>query len=147
MKRPNYILKKFIPRIKELVEAGEFVQIYPEEEMWFNYRKPRPCKRGTYLFAAQASAPVVPIFVEMIDTDKDDNEQFVKLKYVVHVLDIIYPDPKKSERANSIEMAQKDYAERVAMYEKVYGKKLDYKFSYSDIAGYKRGIKSASGKK
>ncbi len=147
MKRPNYILKKFVPRLKDLVEAGNFVQIYPEEELWFNYRKPRPCKRGTYLFAAQAGAPVVPIFVEMIDTDKDDNDQFVKLKYVVHVLDIIYPDPKKSDRQNSIEMAKKDYEERVEIYEKVYGKKLDYKFNYSDIAGYKRGIKKTSGDK
>lgn len=141
LKRPNYLIKKFVPRVRELVNAGEFVQIYPEEELWFNYRKPRPCKRGSYLFAAQVGAPVVPIFVEMIDLDKDDNEQFVQLKYVVHVLDIIYPDPTKSHKQNSIEMAEKDYAERVACYEKCYGKKLDYKFSYADIAGYKKGIK------
>ncbi|MBR0134431.1 1-acyl-sn-glycerol-3-phosphate acyltransferase [Candidatus Saccharibacteria bacterium] len=147
MKRPNYILKTFIPRVKELVEAGEFVQIYPEEELWFNYRKPRPCKRGTYLFAAQAKAPVVPIFVEMIDTEKDDNDQFKELKYIVHVLDPIYPDPKKSDRQNSIDMAKQDYDERVACYEKVYGKKLDYKFSYSDIAGYDKGLKKTSSDK
>jgi 1-acyl-sn-glycerol-3-phosphate acyltransferase len=143
MKRPNYILKTFIPRVKELIEAGEFVQIYPEEELWFNYRKPRPCKRGTYLFAAQANAPVVPIFVEMIDTDKDDNAQFKELKYVVHILDIIYPDPDKSDRQNSIDMAKQDYEERVACYERVYKKKLDYKFSYSDIAGYNKGLKKS----
>lgn len=147
MKRPNYILKTFIPRVKELIEAGEFVQIYPEEELWFNYRKPRPCKRGTYLFAAQANAPVVPIFVEMIDTDKDDNDQFKELQYIVHVLDPIYPDPNKSDRQNSIDMAKQDYDERVECYEKAYHKKLDYKFSYSDIAGYGPGLKKiASGK-
>ena len=144
MKRPNYILKTFMPRVKELVEKGEFVQIYPEEELWFNYRKPRPCKRGTYLFAAQANAPVVPIFVEMIDTDKDDNDQFKELQYIVHVLDPIYPDPKKSDRQNSIDMAKQDYDERVACYEKAYGKKLDYKFSYSDIAGYDKSLKKTS---
>ena len=146
LKRPNYIIKKFTPRIKELVNAGEFVQIYPEEEMWFNYRKPRPCKRGTYLFAAQVGAPVVPIFVEMVDLDEDDNEQFKKLKYIVHVLDVIYPDSEKSHKQNSKEMAEKDYEERVACYEKCYRKKLDYKFDYSDIAGYKVK-KSSSGKK
>ena len=137
VKAPNYILKKFVPRIKELIGAGEFVQIYPEEELWFNYRKPRPCKRGTYLFAAQANAPVVPIFVEMIDLDKDDNEQFKKLKYVVHVLEPIYPEKKLNNKQNSIKMAEKDYAERVECYEKCYGKKLDYKYSKWDIAGLK----------
>lgn len=141
LKRPNYLLKTFIPRVKELAEAGEFIQIYPEEELWFNYRKPRPCKRGTYVFAAQANVPVLPIFIEMIDTDEPDNEQFNKLKYVVHILDPIYPDPEKTERQNSIEMAAKDYEERVEAYEKAYGKKLDYKFSYSDIAGYKKSSK------
>lgn len=137
VKAPNYILKKFVPRVKKLVKAGEFVQIYPEEEMWFNYRKPRPCKRGTYLFAAQVGAPIIPIFVQMEDLDKDDNEQFKKLRYVVHVLDPIYPDKKKSARENSIWMAEKDYEQRVACYKKCYGKKLDYKYSKWDIAGLK----------
>ena len=143
-KSPNYILKTFIPQIKRMVEAGQFIVIYPEEELWFNYRKPRPCKRGTYLFAAQANAPVVPIFIEMQDTDEDDNEQFVKLDYTIHILKPIYPDPKKSHKENSKIMAEQDYNERKEAYEQAYGKKLNYKFSYSDIAGYKPGIKTSS---
>ncbi len=137
VKAPNYILKQFMPRVKELTAAGEFLQIYPEEEMWFNYRKPRPCKRGSYLFAAQANVPVVPIFVEMIELDKDDNEQFKKLKYVVHVLKPIFPNKKLSDKENSVKMAEKDYVERVECYEKCYGKKIDYKYSKWDIAGLK----------
>jgi 1-acyl-sn-glycerol-3-phosphate acyltransferase len=143
-KSPNYILKTFIPKIKSMIENGDFIVIYPEEELWFNYRKPRPCKRGTYLFAAQAGAPVVPIFIEMQDTDEDDNEQFVKLDYTIHILEPIYPDPEKSHKENSKNMAEQDYQERKEAYEQAYGKKLDYKFSYSDIAGYKRGIKKSS---
>lgn len=143
-KSPNYILKTFVPKIKSMVEKGDFIVIYPEEELWFNYRKPRPCKRGTYLFASQANAPVVPIFIEMQDTDEDDNEQFVKLDYTIHILEPIYPDPEKSHKENSKIMAERDYQERKDAYEQAYGKKLDYKFSYSDIAGYKRGIKKSS---
>jgi 1-acyl-sn-glycerol-3-phosphate acyltransferase len=134
-KGPNYITKEFLPELKALVDKGEFVLIYPEEEMWYNYRKPRPCKRGSYLFAAMADAPVVPVFVEIIDTGKKDNEQFNLLKFVAHVLDPIYPDPKKSAKENSREMAEKDYKQRVEAYEKAYGEKLDYKFSYKDIVG------------
>ena len=80
----------------------------------------------------------------MQDTDEDDNEQFVKLDYTIHILEPIYPDPKKSHKENSKAMAEQDYQERVAAYERAYGKKLNYKFSYSDIAGYKPGIKKTS---
>ena len=134
-KGPNYITKEFVPELKELTDNGEFVLIYPEEEMWYNYRKPRPCKRGSYMFAAMAKAPVVPIFVEIVDTGKKDNDQFNLLKFVAHVLDPIYPDEHKSVKENSKEMAAKDYAQRVEAYEKAYGKKLDYSFSKDDIAG------------
>ena len=136
-KGPNYIAKEFIPELKQLVNRGEFVLIYPEEEMWLNYRKPRPGKRGTYMFAATIGAPIVPVFVEMIDTGKDDNGQFNKLKFVVHVLDPIYPSKDKSVRENSKEMAERDYQQRVAAYEKYYGAKLDYNFTADDVVGLK----------
>ena len=134
---PNYIIKHFIPELKKLIKQGEYVLIYPEEELWFNYRKPRPSKRGTFLFASQANVPVIPCFVEMQDSGKDDNGQFNLLNYTVHVLNPIYPDPDKSHKQNSIDMAAQDYAEKIAAYEAAYGKKLSYKFSYDDIAGYK----------
>lgn len=133
---PNYIIKKFTPQLKKLIKQGEFVLIYPEEELWFNYRKPRPSKRGTFLFASQANAPVIPCFVEMQDTGKKDNAQFNKLAYTVHVLDPIYPDPTKSHKTNSRNMAEQDYAQKCQAYEQAYGKKLNYKFTYDDIAGY-----------
>ncbi|MBQ8157132.1 1-acyl-sn-glycerol-3-phosphate acyltransferase [Candidatus Saccharibacteria bacterium] len=134
---PNYIVKTFLPELKRLLAAGEFILIYPEEELWFNYRKPRPSKRGTFLFASQANVPVIPCFVEMQDSGLRDNDQFNKLDYTVHVLDPIYPNPNESHRANSKQMAAKDYAQKIAAYETAYGKKLDYKFSYDDIAGYR----------
>ncbi len=140
-KSPQFILKRFMPELKRLLDKGECILIYPEEEMWFNYRKPRPCKRGTYMFAAGAGVPVVPCFVEMIDLDEPDNEQFNQVRYVVHVLDPIFPDTDKSDRENSKRMAEQDYEEKKAAYEAAYGKKLNYKFSYDDIAGW-RGKKN-----
>ena len=133
---PNYIIKHFMPELKDKIDKGDFVLIYPEEELWFNYRKPRPSKRGTFLFASQVGAPVIPCFVEMQDTDKKDNDQFNLINYTVHVLDPIYPDPKKSHKENSKIMAEQDYKAKVAAYEAANGKKLNYKFSYKDIAGY-----------
>ena len=39
-----------------------WVLIYPEQEMWFNYRKPRPPKRGSYFYAAEAEVPIILVF-------------------------------------------------------------------------------------
>ncbi len=137
-KGPNYIIKTFKPELKKVLDKNNYVLIYPEEEMWFNYRLPRPCKRGAYEFAAENNVPVISCFVEIIDKEEDDNEEFKEVEYVVHVLKPIYPDSSKSIRENSKIMAEIDYKQKVEAYEKAYNKKLDYTFSYQDIAGYKK---------
>lgn len=105
--------------------------------MWLNYRKPRPPKRGAYLYAAKFNVPIISCFVEMVDTDKDDTKEFKKVKYVLHILDPIYPDPEKNERDNSFDMMRRDYMQKKEAYEKAYGKPLEYAFEPSDIAGWK----------
>ncbi len=137
-KGPNYIIKTFIPELKRVLNKNNYVLIYPEEEMWFNYRKPRPCKRGAYQFAAESGKPIISCFTEIRDTAKDDNDEFKEVKYIVHVLKPIYPDKNKSVRENSKIMAEIDYKQKKEAYEKCYHKKLDYTFSYEDIAGYKK---------
>ena len=134
----SYLNDKFKPELFNLLKKDEFILIYPEQEMWNNYRKPRPCKRGAYQFASEANVPVISLFTELVDTGISDDKNFNKLKYVVHVLDIIKPDENLSVRQNSIEMSKKDYELKVKAYEKAYNKKLDYTFDYSDIAGLKK---------
>ena len=97
--------------------------------MWFNYRKPRPCKRGAYLYAVKFNVPVISLFVE----------QLVKSTHLhtfkVHVLPVIYPDRQLDERTASLRMQHTDYEQKCAAYVKVYGKKLTYDFEDGDIAG------------
>ncbi len=137
-KSPNYIIKTFREELQKILDKKNYVLIYPEEEMWFNYRKPRPCKRGAYQFASECQVPIISCFVEIRDLDKEDNEEFNEVEYIVHVLDPIYPNPQKSIRENSQLMAQKDYEQKKAAYEKAYHTKLDYTFSLNDIAGLKK---------
>ena len=137
-KGPNYIINTFKPELKKVLDKNNYVLIYPEEEMWFNYRKPRPCKRGAYQFAAEANVPIISCFVEIRDTERIDNEEFKEVEYIVHVLKPIYPDKKKSARENSKIMAEIDYKQKKEAYEKAYNKKLDYTFSYEDIAGFRK---------
>ena len=133
---PRYLSHEFLDVLGGLLKNKEPILIYPEQEMWFNYRKPRSLKRGAYLFAAKLQAPVVCCFVEMVALPKKDTKEFKKVRYVLHILDTLYPDPEKNPRQNSIDMCKKDYELKKAAYEKAYGKPLTYDFSYDDIAGW-----------
>lgn len=132
----NYMANDFFKIIKDIMAKKQFLLIYPEEEMWFNYRKIRPLKRGAYHYAAKCGVPVVSCFVEIQNLKEKENEEFFKTKYVVHVLTPIFPDPNLSIYDNSIAMMTKDYEQKKEAYEKAYGKKLEYKFTPDDIAGW-----------
>ncbi len=138
---PRYLAKGFLSVLKErLVEKKHAVLLYPEQEMWFNYRKPRPPKNGAYFYAAKLNVPIISCFVEMVDLEEDDTEEFKKVKYVLHVLDVLYPDPDKTVRENTEELSSLDFGLKKKCYEEVYGKKLTYTFENSDIAGWKNKL-------
>ena len=138
---PRYLARDFLSVLKEkLVLRKEAVLLYPEQEMWFNYRKPRPPKGGAYFFAAKLNVPIISCFVEIVDTPKDDTPEFRQVKYILHVLDVLLPDAEKSVRENTEILSERDYALKKACYETVYGKKLTYTFENSDIAGWKEAL-------
>lgn len=138
---PRYLARDFLSVLKErLVDRKDAILLYPEQEMWFNYRKPRPPKNGAYFYAAKLNIPILSCFVEMIDLEEDDTEEFKKVRYVLHILDVLYPDPDRSAKENTEYMAQTDYSLKKACYERVYGKELTYAFDSSDIAGWKESL-------
>ena len=104
--------------------------------MWFNYRKPRPFKKGAYYFCAKLGKPIISCFVEMIDCKEKDTPEFYKVKFRLHILGTLYPDPQKSVKENSKELCEKDFFLKKAAYERIYGKPLDYDFEITDIAGW-----------
>lgn len=136
-KSPNYIIKTFIPELKKVLSKGNIVLIYPEEEMWFNYRLPRPCKRGAYQFAHELDVPIISCFVKMEDTNESDNDEFNLLNYEVIINRVIYPESNESIKSDSIKMANMDYEARKKAYEDAYQKELKYEFDIKDIAGWK----------
>lgn len=137
-KQVSYMKKDFKNAIKTTLKKNEYILIYPEEEMWFNYRKPRTLKSGAYYYAAKNNVPIISCFVEMIDTDEKENSEFYKVKHVLHILPPIYPDSNKTAKENSIIMMKKDYEQKKEAYEFAYSKKLDYTFEAEDIAGWIR---------
>ena len=138
---PRYLARDFLSLLKErLVDKKHAILLYPEQEMWFNYRKPRPPKDGAYFFASKLNVPIVSCFVEMVDLTEDDTPEFKKVKYILHVLDVLYPDPQKSVRENTEFLSHTDYTLKKNCYESVYGKELTYTFENSDIAGWKGAL-------
>ncbi len=118
----TYMKTKF----EELIYSAcvdDYLLIYPEQEMWFNYRKPRPLKRGAYHYAAMFNKPIISCFVE------------IRENYTLHILPPIYPDPEKSIRENSITMCEIDYRQKTEAYEMIYNKKLSYEYQEGDIYG------------
>ena len=132
----SYMKNDFQKLIKETLDNNNYILIYPEQEMWFNYRKPRELKPGAYYYASKYNVPIIPCFVEIIDKDKMDNEEFKEVKYKIHILDPIYPDENKTDKENAVWMLQNDYEQKKKAYEKAYNKKLDYTFEEEDIAGW-----------
>ena len=132
----EYMNGKFYDLVRGQFDKGRFILIYPEQEMWFNYRKPRPGKRGAFLFAARMGVPVVPCFVELRDLPEEIAPGFHDVKCILHILDPIFPDPSKNERQNSLEMCRMDYQLKKEAYERIYSRKLDYTFEPWDIAGW-----------
>ncbi len=134
---PRYLARDFLSVLKEkLIIKKQAVLLYPEQEMWFNYRKPRPPKNGAYFYAAKLNVPIISCFVEIVDLDEDDTAEFKKVKYVLHVLDVLFPDAEKTSKENTEYLAEKDYALKKAAYENIYGKELTYEFENTDIAGW-----------
>ncbi len=131
----GYMMDTFEPLLRRVLGSGHLVLIYPEQEMWWRYRKPRPLKRGAYLYAAKAGVPVIPCFTEMRERDETGADGCRKLRFVLHVMPPIYPDPALSDKDNSLRMMEEDYRQKVLAYEQAYGKPLDYAFSEWDIAG------------
>lgn len=123
----NYkTMKKFMTAVDTLLREGHFVLIYPEQSMWWNYRKPKPLKSGAYKFAAKSKVPVVPCFVTMQDTKRLDAEGFPIQEYTVHVSAPIWPDAGKSAAENAKEMRDKNYRIWKDIYEETYGVALVY---------------------
>lgn len=119
-------MEKFIAAVDRVLEKNQFVLVYPEQGMWWNYRKPRPLQKGAFTFAARNNKPVLPVFITMEDSDVLDDDGFYVQEYTVHFCEPIYPDPNKKRAQNACEMRDKNYEAWKSVYEQTYGENLTY---------------------
>ncbi len=133
----SYMAKNLKPAVKALLERGDYILIYPEQEMWFNYKKPRDHRDGAYHYAAEFGVPIIPCFAEMQNLEERDEQGFLKVKRTLHILEPIFPSPALSVRENRERMRTADLEARRACYKRVYGYAPPEDFvPERDIAGY-----------
>lgn len=133
---PSYMAKTFKPAMDKFLADGHFVLIYPEQEMWFNYRKPRDLREGAYYYAVASDVPVIPCFTELRTATERGEGGLLRVDHILHVMPPIYPDKSLPVRERRAALMEADRAAKRACYERVYGRKLDYSFDAErDIAG------------
>lgn len=119
-------MQELIRAVDQLLAEGHIILIYPEQSMWWNYRKPKPLKQGGFHFAAKNGVPIVPCFITMQDSNIIGKDGFPVQEYTIHISEPIYPDPAKRVSQNTEEMMQKNYDVWKQIYEQTYGKPLVY---------------------
>lgn len=126
LSRNQGAMHQLMKSVDKLLKDGNFVLVYPEQSMWWNYRKPKPLKKGAYTFASRSNVPVVPCFITMNNTENLDSNGYPVQEYTIHIGKPIYPDINKKSKEN-VEMFMVENA-RVwkEIYEKVYERPLVY---------------------
>ena len=119
-------LAKFTSAADTLISDGNFVLVYPEQSMWYNYRKPKPLKPGAYRFAVKNNVPVVPIFTTMRDSETLGEDGYPIQEYTIHIAPPIYPDESLSYKDCISDLMDKNFAVWREIYETEYGMPLDY---------------------
>ena len=119
-------MKKFMLAVDELLKEGHYILVYPEQSMWWNYRKPKPLKNGAYSFAFRNKVPVLPCFITMKDSDIMGEDGFYVQEYTIHIGEPIYPNTALSYREGTKDMLDRNFALWKEIYEREYNMPLVY---------------------
>ena len=119
-------MTSFIKAVEEILKNKDFILIYPEQSMWWNYRKPKPLKDGAYRFATKNDVPVIPIFITMEDSNIIGDDGFPIQEYTVNISKPIYPDNSKTLKENIESMKKENFEIWKEIYEEFYGIPLEY---------------------
>ncbi len=118
-------MKLFYRAMDTVLKKNKPVVVYPEQSMWWNYKKPRPLQDGAFKFAVRNNVPIVPMFVTMKDSTTMEDNGFYLQEHTIHIFPPIYPDSSKSKSENIKYMRDKNFELWKSCYEKVYGVKYD----------------------
>ncbi len=122
----NQTMVKFMKAADDILKRGDMILIYPEQSLWWNYKKPKPLKQGGYRIASRNMVPVIPIFITMEDSNLVGDDGFTIQEYTINIGKPIYPDKKLSEKENTKSMKEKNAEVWKEVYEDFYKVPLTY---------------------
>ena len=102
----------YLKAVKNLINEGNWLHIYPEGSMWEYYKPIRPFKRGASFFAVQNDKPVLP----MAYTFREPN--FIR-KYIfrqiatftLHIGEPIFKDETLPKKEQEADLTKRSHAE------------------------------------
>lgn len=119
-------MKKFYSAVNKALQGKNCVLVYPEQSMWWNYRKPKPLKNGAYHLAVRNNVPVVPCFITLEDSDMIGEDGFPVQIYTPHIGKPIYQD-NSLNKVDAIEKMKEDnFNYFKSVYESFYKIPLEY---------------------
>lgn len=119
-------MSKFLKATDTLLKEGNFVLIYPEQSMWWNYRKPKPLKPGAFRFSAKNGVPVLPCFITMKDSDTLGEDGYPIQEYTIHITPPLYPKETLNQKENIAYLMEENARVWREVYENTYGMPLAY---------------------
>ena len=117
---------EFLKAVDTILQRKDFILIYPEQSMWWNYKKPKPLKNGAFRFASRNNVPVIPIFITMEDSNIIGEDGFFVQEYIINIGEPIYPNEELSEKENANIMKEKNAEVWKKTYEDFYKVPLEY---------------------
>lgn len=103
-----------------------YVLFYPEQSMWWNYKKIRPFKNGAFHYAVKNKVPVIPMFITFKDLNENDSEGLKLQKFYIHILKPIHMKDNLNFHENIDYLKETAYEGCVKIYEEFYNKKMEY---------------------
>ena len=119
-------MMEFVRATNTILQRGDVILIYPEQSLWWNYKKPKPLKPGAFKIAAKNNVPVIPIFITMKDSDIVGEDGFKIQEYTIHIERPIYPRKDIMPKENAKEMKEANYNIWKRVYEDYYKIPLKY---------------------
>ncbi len=117
---------EFMKAVDTILQNGDFILIYPEQSLWWNYRKPKPLKHGAFKLAVRNKVPIIPIFITMEDSNIIGDDGFPIQEYIVNISEPIYPDMNMKPKENIDDMLQQNFEVWKNIYEDFYKIPLEY---------------------
>ena len=119
-------MQNLLKAIKQILANKDFILIYPEQSMWWNYKKPKPLKDGAFKFAVKNDVPIIPIFITMEESNIIGEDGFPIMEYYVNIEEPIYKNKEITDKENIQQMRDKNFDVWKNVYEEFYETPLEY---------------------